>query len=233
MKLRILYVTTILAALVGCLTLLTSCAESAPRPGTAQAQAATATARAETDNRAADTAAVEAAAKQAKAQELERQAIATPTPELIRRAADARVEAASASAVAAALHRVADEAEADAAAAAKRAASERAAEAQAADDRWWRMITRIAGAAGIVLGILIGGITAKLIDAKTGAFLGLLLAGSGLVVALYGAAFTWLLILLGVALVLAIVVWSLHHRRQIAELIDLIDLPSPTAPPKA
>lgn len=80
---------------------LTSCGSAPASRGTQAAISAGAQARAESSATGAAAAGEEAAAKQAKATELERQAIATPTAELIRAAADARVDAAVANAVAA------------------------------------------------------------------------------------------------------------------------------------
>lgn len=209
---RILATGLILAALAGALA-LAGCGEVPPARGSAQDQAAGATARADSTVRAADAAEVDAARLEATAKQLEQRAVQDPTPDRIRAAADARVEAASAQAVATAMRRQADAATIAATDAAKSAQLEREADARAAEDRAWVWITRMVGLVGVGVGALVGGAIALLVNPRLGILAGLLVAGTGALCSAYGAVDRWLPLALLGALVLALVAWALGHWR--------------------
>lgn len=172
--------------------LTSGCDHDWPRKGTAQGQAASAAGRAEATRTSADQAAQDAAAKEGRADALESQAQAQPTSDRIRQAAEARADAMTARRVADALDRLAKDASATADAKARLAAQERAAELADADRRWWVGITRAAGLAGVILGLLIGGAIARYASPREGAFWGILIAGAGILVAGFGASLAWL-----------------------------------------
>lgn len=181
------------------------------RQGSAQDQAASAASRAETTRAAADQASQDAARKDGQATALENQSKATPTSDLIRRAAEARADAITAQRVSDALERLATDASASATAKAKAAAIERAAELADADRRWWVGITRAVGLAGVVLGLLIGGAIARYASPKEGAFWGILIGLAGILTAGYGASLSWLPVVaisaMSAAVVLGLVIW--------------------------
>lgn len=195
--------------------LLSGGCSDAPRPGTAQDQAATAASRAETTRTAADQAAQDAARKDGQATAMENQAKATPTADLIRRAAEARADAITAQRIAEALDRLATDASEAATAKAKAAAIERAAELAEADRRWWVGITRCVGLAGVLLGLLIGGALARYASPREGAFWGILIAGAGILAAGYGATLSWLpvvaIALISLLTVAGLLVWWRRH----------------------
>jgi hypothetical protein len=203
----------ILAVLGLCLLAwLVSCADSTtPRDGSAQAQAAGAAARADALTSSADRAAVDAATKQARADELARQATAQPTAERIAAAADARVEAAAAAAVAKALAAQAATATAAAERAATGARLEREAELAAADQRWWVNVCRLVGLVGVGAGVLIGGFLGWLVHPRTGILAGILIVGTGLACAAYGASLPWLPYAVAAVVLLGVTAWALAH----------------------
>jgi hypothetical protein len=203
----------ILAVLALCLLAwLVSCADStAPRDGSAQAQAAGAAARADTLTGSADRAAVDAATKQARADELARQAVERPTVERIAAAADARVEAAAAAAVAKALATQAGAATAAAEHAATLARQERDAETAAQDVRSWQRLCRLVGLIGVGAGVLIGGALGWLVRPRTGVLAGLLIAGTGAICHAYGESQAWLPWSVLAAVVLGLATWALAH----------------------
>lgn len=209
---RILGIALVLAALAALLA-LAGCGDVPPPRGSAQGQAAEATARADSTVRAADAAEIDAAGLDAKAKHLEQQAVQDPTPARIQAAADARVEAASALAVAAALRRQADAAAVAAATAAERARLERESDARAAEDRAWVKLTRLVGLVGVGVGALVGGAIALLVNPRLGILTGLLVAGTGALCSAYGEAYRWLPLALGGGLVLSLVAWALAHYR--------------------
>lgn len=212
--------TWVAAVLVALLSLLVAismagCGDVPPARGSAQDQAASAAGRADASATAADAAAIDAAHAQGRADELERQAVAKPTPELIKAAADARVDAAAKAAVATALRQVADGASQAAAKSAEDARREREAEAQAQDDRSWLRLCRWIGLAGVVLGALIGGVLCRFAGFKVGVPAGGLIAGTGLLVVAFGATVTWLPLALGGAVLAGGITWAIVHRKEL------------------
>lgn len=211
--------TWIAAVLVALLAILAAvsmagCGDVPPARGSAQDQAASAAGRADASATAADAAAVDAARAQGRADELERQAVAKPTPELIKAAADARVDAAAKAAVATALRQVADGASQAAAKSAEEARREREAEAQAQDDRSWLRLCRWIGLAGVVLGGLLGGALGYFAGRTVGILAGGLIAGTGMLVVAFGATITWLPLVLGGAVLAGGITWAIVHRKE-------------------
>lgn len=203
----------VLIALAACFLALSACADAPLPRGSAQTQAVNATARLEISTAAADKAIVDAASLKAKADVLEQAAKVQPTDERIKAAVDARIAAASASAVAIALQHVADDAQSDAAKLAESARKERDAEAAAADLRSWQTFCRWVGGALVALGALAGGVLGWLIAPMVGARAGVILAGTGIAIITLGATTRWLP-LLGVAAVIIVAAeWAWHHRQ--------------------
>jgi hypothetical protein len=221
----------ILLAVLGLALLLwlVSCADSTAPRGSAQDQAAGAAARADTLTGSADRAAVDAATKQARAVELARQAEEQPTAARIAAAADARVEAAAAVAVAKALATQAATATAAAERAATLARIERDAELAAADARWMAGVCRLVGLVGVGAGVLVGGFLGWLVRPRTGILAGILIVGTGLACAAYGAALAWLPWAVGATVLLGVVAWALAHwqvgrvGRALSKALDLVE----------
>lgn len=221
----------IILALLGLalLLLLAACGDAPPPRGSMQDQAVGAAARADTLTSSADQAAVEAAAKQAHADALTAEAEAAPTDERIAAAANARVEAAAAAAVAKALATQADRATAAAERAAKLARIERDAELAAADARWMAGICRLVGLVGVGAGVLVGGFLGWLVRPRTGILAGILIVGTGLACAAYGAALPWLPWAVGATVLLGVTAWALAHwqvgrvGRALSKALDLVE----------
>ena len=129
-----------------------------PPAGSAQDIAAGEAARVEGLEKASDKADITAAASKARADELNEIALKEKTQKAIDAAAAAKVVAASDAAVAAALHKVTDEAQMDALKASRASEDERIKDAAAAEALWWKRITEISGAVGILAGVVVGGL---------------------------------------------------------------------------
>lgn len=226
-----------LAAILAVL-LLTSCAEAPPPRGTAQSHAVAVevqAAAAEDAASAAELDAVAATGEEARAGELatlaDALAAATPTADLIARAAAARLALAEARAAARSaqvraitLRERADTSAAKIAAAVRAAAAEREAEDLAAQERWWRGIGIAAGFAGVAGGALLGGLVAWLLKLpRQGLALGALVAAAGLSCLLLAYALPYagvVLLSLGgiaVALLVAAAWWAWRHRADLLQ----------------
>lgn len=226
-----------LVALLAAL-LLASCAEAQPARGTAQAHAVAVEVQAAAAAKAADAAeldAAQAAGDEARAAELaelaEARAVATPTADLIGRAAAARLALAEARAAARstqvralALRERSDAAAGRIAAAVRAAGAERAAEDAAAQERWWRGVGIAAGFAGLAAGVLLGGLVAWLLKMpRQGIALGALVAAAGLSCLLLAYALPYagvVLLSLGgiaVALLVAAAWWAWRHRSDLLQ----------------
>lgn len=226
-----------LAALMAVL-LLTSCADPQPARGTAQAHAVAVesqAAAAEDAASAAELDAAQAAGDEARAAELaelaEARAVASPTADLIGRAAAARLALAEARAAARssqvralALRERSDAAAGRIADAVRAAGAEREAEAAAEQERWWRGVGISAGFVGLAAGVLLGGLVAWLLKMpRQGIALGALVAAAGLSCLLMAYALPYagvVLLSLGgiaVALLVAAAWWAWRHRADLLQ----------------
>lgn len=209
---------TYLLPLLALCLILCGCGDPTPRQGSAQSVAAGEQARTTTLEAASDNADVAAAVAQAKAAELEKIALQQNTKAAIDAAVKARVDAAVAVAVATALDKNVKEAQAAAAKAAKAAAEEKIKDEAAADARWWKRITEIAGASGLAIGVIVGGILLYVTKSwKVSTSVGGVIAAAGVSVGFYGVAAPWLFILLAASIVCGGLVWLVHHITHIHE----------------
>ena len=187
-----------------------------PRPGTAQAEAAGAAARADAAGATADQAALDAAQAEGRAAALTQAALEQPTAERIRAAADARVNAACARAVADATADQDARLRVVAQLAQQGAAAEREREAASQAYLAWVRLCRILGLSGVVAGAILGSAVGYLARSpRVGVAIGATLAGTGLVVLALGPATAWLPWILAPAGVLAVAAWAWAHRLEL------------------
>jgi nucleoid-associated protein YgaU len=216
-------------ALVLALLLLSSCGAAQPARGSAQDDAAAKQARAKTMTEAADDAAIKAAALQAQATLDAAAAQATRIPADIEKAAQSRAAALVAKAIADAVRAVADRAETAAEKAQDAGRLERAAEAKDADARAFAFWCRWIGLGGVLIGAVIGMALARLVDGKTGAWIGGGIVSLGFLATAFGSTVTWLPVALIGSIVLGLGAWALFHGRQkqvgakLSHLVDTIE----------
>ena len=217
------------------LVALVACSQSEPvvARGTAQSRAATEEARTEVLTQAADQASVDAAGKRATADALAQQeqqqrrlaeqaeqrgdlgaakAAWQQAAELRKSASTADLEAAQAQAIAQVTRTLARDAAVATAQARTQAQAERESEAAAAELRHWIQLCRWIGLAGVVGGVLIGGVLAYVVGPHVGVPIGGLLAATGLLAVAFGQTVTWLPLAVGLAGVVACGVWVRAHH---------------------
>jgi hypothetical protein len=195
---------------------LNGCGSTVAEPlrGSAVELASDKNARAIATTHASDAAAIDAEAKDATAKALEDAAKADPTPVRIEKAVAARVDAASARAVANALAKLSARADADAKDASEAARKERADDAATSDLRHWVFLCRCIGLAGVAIGALLGGLLVWFTKQPTpGAPIGGIIAGIGMLVVAFGSTVTWLPLALTAAIIAGLTLWAiLSHR---------------------
>lgn len=196
---------------------LNSCGSTVadPAPGTAIELSADRNARAKATSNASDAAEIDAAGKAGKANALEKAAKDDPTPARIEAAVAARIDAESAQAVADAMAKVSAKADADAKKASEAAAKERVEMDKANDDRQWVKLCRWIGLAGVAAGALLGGVLGVFTTPRLGVPVGIIIAGTGLLVVAFGATVTWLPLALAGVVIAGAVVWALAHQRSL------------------
>lgn len=214
---------------------LAGCCSPRPVAGTAVNRASSSEARAENTAQGAQDATLDAAkadadaaAARKRAEYAEAEAKANPSPAAIEDATAARVavaraeeRAVAAKMVAEAHRRLAAEASADADAKIKAADAERAVQAKAEADARWLWLCRIIGLVGVAGGGLFGGLLWWLATPRIALPVAGILAGTGLVVAGFGATITWLPLLFGGAVAVAVAAWAIAHQRTLRVGMEL------------
>lgn len=199
---------------VALLLLIAGCGSSAPARGSAQDDALQKQARAATERDAADTDAKKAAELAAVALLDEQAALISRLPADIEKAAKAKADAIVAKAISDAEEATAIKAEKAYDASKGMAEVEREKESKAADARAFAFWTRWIGLGGVLIGAVIGIALARLVDGKTGAWIGGTVAGLGFLATAFGSTATWLPVALIGSIVVALGLWALFHAKE-------------------